>query len=80
MKRIDKAFENTERTLELMKLPGVKRYTGGIKITIMNNFCPIHYHMNVKGCEISPIGTKDCIKCWRKEEIGDDVVEDIRQS
>lgn len=67
MKRIDKAYQEWKRTNELMKLPGVKQHPGGQKLTIMNNFCPIHYHMQVKGCVISPLGTKDCIKCWEDE-------------
>ena len=38
MRRIDKACKDPERTSELLKLPGVKSYPGGLKITIMNNF------------------------------------------
>jgi hypothetical protein len=72
MRRIDKACKDPERTSELLKLPGVKSYPGGLKITIMNNFCPVHYHMQVKGCVIGPLGTKDCIKCW-KEEVLDEI-------
>ena len=67
MKRIDKAHQDWWRTNALMKLPGVKQHPGGQKLTIMNNFCPVHYHIELKGCVYNKLGQKDCIKCWYME-------------
>jgi len=78
MKRIDKAYKNIERTKELLKLPGIQVYPGGLRITIMNNFCPVHYHMQVKGCVTGPLGTKDCIKCWNIE-MEEDLIDTNKQ-
>lgn len=76
MKRIDKAHQDWERTNELMKLPGVKQHPGGQKLTIMNNFCPVHYHIELKECVYNKFGQKDCIKCWNIE-IEENIVENI---
>ena len=77
MRRIDEACKDLVRTNELLKLPGVKSYPGGLIITIMNNFCPVHYHMQVKGCVTGPLG-KDCIKCWNIE-MEEDLIDTNKQ-
>ena len=75
MKRIDKAHQDWRRTNTLMKLPGVKQHPGGQKLTIMNNFCPVHYHIELKGCVYNKFGQKDCIKCWNVQMEEEDIIE-----
>ena len=77
MRRIDEACKDLVRTNELLKLPGIQSYPGGLQITIMNNFCPVHYHMQVKGCVTGPLG-KDCIKCWNIE-MEEDLIDTNKQ-
>lgn len=78
MKRIDKAYHEWERTNELRQFPGVKQHPGGQKLTIMNNFCPAHYHIELKGCVYNKFGQKDCIKCWNIE-MEEDLIDPNKQ-